>query len=331
MIDHNFSYYFLLAIGLLLAELFYFRVAVKFQIIDKPNERSSHLRPVIRGGGVIFFLSVIFWFLFKGGQWPWFMIGMALVSIISFLDDLRPQNAGLRFMVHLTAMLLLFYQIDLLVWPLWLILLALVICIGTINAFNFMDGINGLTGLYSLVTLMTFLYVNWESNGFALESLVISLIVALFVFLFFNFRRRAKCFAGDIGSVSLAFSLIFLLLQLIAETENFAWVLLLLVYGTDSVITIIYRILRRENIFRAHRTHLYQYFSNEMKIPHLRVSALYAIAQLIINAVVILFFKEFNVPALLFVLFFALFYTVIRELTLKKIGQQGLFMKPLAS
>lgn len=331
MEEGNLLYYFFLLVSLFAAELFYFRLAVKFQIIDKPNDRSSHLKPVIRGGGVIFILALIFWFAAEQGLWPWFMLGLLAVSVISFMDDLYPQKAGVRFMMHLTAMMLLFYETGLFSWPLWLALLALVVCIGTINAFNFMDGINGITGVYSLITVLSFLYVQQSMVSFTAVTFLVTLVISILVFLFFNFRKHAKCFAGDVGSVTLAFSLIFILLQLLVSTHNFVWVLFLLVYGTDSVITIIYRLTRGENIFRPHRTHLYQYLSNELKYPHLGISVLYGALQLLINGVVILFLKEFNVAAAIFVVSFMAGYIVVRECILRKIGLRGLFIRPLAS
>lgn len=323
-------FYGLLAACLFAAELLYFRLAVKHGIIDKPNDRSSHRRPVIRGGGVIFFLALTFWFVMEGGIWPWFMFGAALVSFISFMDDLYAQKPVVRFVLHLTAMTLLFYQVGLFNWPIWLLVLALIVCIGTVNAFNFMDGINGITGVYSLVTVGTFLYIQEYVNTFTSATLLVTLLISILVFLFFNFRRRAKCFAGDVGSVTLAFAIIFLLLQLIVGTNNLVWVLFLTVYGTDSVITIIYRISKRENIFKAHRSHLYQYLSNEMRLPHLGVSLCYGILQLMINAIVILYFKEFDVMAVMFIVTFIVSYTVLREIILKKIGQPGLFIRSVA-
>ena len=311
------------------AELIYFRVARRFRIIDKPNERSSHLRPVIRGGGVIFFVASVIWYATQGGQWPWFMLGLLLVAVISFMDDLYPQKAGVRFAAHLTAMLLLFYQADLFDWPAWLVITALVVCIGTLNAFNFMDGINGITGVYSLVTLLSFFYIHETVHAFTSESFLLALCVSLLVFLFFNFRKRAKCFAGDVGSVTIAFAIVFLLLQLITETDNFVWVLFVLVYGTDSVITIIYRLVNRENIFKAHRSHLYQYMSNEMGVPHLLVSALYGGLQLIINGIVVFLLHELNVATIIFLLSFMVCYTVVREAILKRVGVRGLFIRPL--
>ncbi len=275
------------SVAMVIAELVYFKVADRFNIIDKPNERSSHVHHTIRGGGVIFIFGVLLWFLQSGFQWPLFVLALVLIAIISFLDDVTSLHAGIRFLFHLTSMLLIIYQLWPLPWPMYLLAIAVIFCIGTLNAFNFMDGINGITGVYALVTLITFGYINQYVITFTDWSFILWMSVAVVIFLFFNFRKVAACFAGDVGSVTIALVLIFVLLQLIRTTGNFLWPLLFLVYGTDSIITIIYRLRRKENIFQAHRTHLFQYLSNEMKIPHLSVSLIYGVAQGIINVIVI--------------------------------------------
>lgn len=272
---------------LMLAASGYFRVARNYQIVDRPNARSSHNKPVIRGGGIIFIIALLCWFVFEGFPWPWFMLGITAATVISFMDDVKSQPPLLRFLIHLTAFLLLFYAIHLFSWPIGLWLLALIVCIGALNAFNFMDGINGITGIYALVMLLTFGYIHEFVITFTSERFIITNILAVAVFLFFNFRKRAMCFAGDVGSVTMAFVLIFLLLQLIYATENLYWVLLFLIYGIDSVITIVYRLKRRENIFQPHRTHLYQHLCNEHKWPHRRASVLYGVAQAMMNMVLI--------------------------------------------
>src|SRR5690606_637064 len=107
------------------------------------------------------------------------------------------------------------------------------------------------------------------------------------VFAFFNFRTKAKCFAGDVGSVSIAFILLFALGALILKTGNFIYILFLTIYGIDSVWTIVRRLLRRENIFEAHRSHLYQYLGNEAGVNKLLISSLYTVLQLIIGLAII--------------------------------------------
>ncbi len=312
--DSQFLIFVMIGIGLLAAELFYFRIARKFRIVDHPNDRSSHVRPVIRGGGIIFFISIVFWFVQSGLAWPWFAAGTLIIAVVSFFDDITSLNPLVRVLVQLCAVLLLFTQLWPIHWPGYLLLLAVVMCIGTLNAFNFMDGINGITGIYALVTLVTFGYIQIYYQPFTDISLLIIMAIAVLIFLFFNFRVRARCFAGDVGSVTIAFVLIFILLQLIHVTHNLLWPLVFLVYGTDSIVTIVLRIRRRENIFTPHRTHLFQYLSNEMKWSHRRVAILYGGVQVIFNLIVIdsLYRHEMVLP-LVAALMFVLVYLVARK------------------
>ena len=313
----------LLTLALLMLELLYFRIATKFRIIDRPNDRSSHSSPTIRGGGIIFLLAVLIWFVDQNFKWPWLVIGVSLVAIISFLDDLNPHPAGLRFLIHLAAGLMMFYQVPLFDWSWWLIFLALIVCIGSLSAFNFMDGINGITGVYALVSLGSFACINYFVIGFTDSTLITVLVLAVVIFLFFNFRKKAICFAGDVGSITIAFVQIFFLLQLIHKTNNFYWVLIFLVYGLDSVVTILYRIKNKENIFKAHRTHLYQYLVNELRLSHLSVSLLYGVVQLVINMVLIFSFTSGSMLAIYgMVLLVIILYLLTRRTVLVRMKLQ---------
>jgi len=176
----------------------------------------------------------------------------------------------------------MFYQWGLFSLPWWTILVALIICTGIINAYNFMDGINGITGGYSLIILIALAYINRIYVPFVEPDLIYTMLCAVLVFNFFNFRKQARCFAGDVGSVSIAFVILFLIGSLIIKTENFGWLILLAVYGVDSVLTIVHRLMLHENIGLPHRKHLYQIMANELGIPHVVVSLVYMIAQIII-------------------------------------------------
>jgi len=269
-------------IVLFCTELIYFRIADRYNIIDKPNYRSSHTNVTIRGGGIIFTIALLVYPLYAGLNYPYFLLGLIAISFISFIDDLQSVSNKLRIIVHLVAVALLFFQLNMFILPFYWIILAVIFVIGTINAINFMDGINGITGAYGLVTLATLYYINstikFTTDGFLLIS-----ILSVIVFNFFNFRTKAKCFAGDVGSVSLAFIILFFILQLILKTQNLSYFLLLLVYGLDTFSTIVFRLIRKENIFKAHRSHFYQYWTNEKGMPHLLVSSFYGSTQLLIN------------------------------------------------
>ena len=275
-------YYIIILVLLFVAELFYFRVADKCNIIDKPNERSSHSRITLRGGGIIFYFGALAYFLSNHWEYPWFMLALTLITFISFVDDVRSTSQGLRLVFHFTAMALMFYQWGLFSLSWWWIIIALIICTGIINAYNFMDGINGITGGYSLVILGALAYINSEITTFVEPVLINTVLCSVLVFCFFNFRKKAKCFAGDVGSVSIAFILLFLIGKLIIKTEDFSWIILLSVYGVDSVLTIIHRLMLHENIGLPHRKHMYQLMANELKIPHVGVSLIYMGAQALV-------------------------------------------------
>ena len=278
-------YYLVVFVVLLGVELLYFRVADHFNIIDKPNERSSHTRITLRGGGVVFYVGALVYFVASGFSFPWFMLGLTLIAGVSFVDDVRSMTQRVRLVVHFVAMLLMFYQWGMVSLPWWYVVVALVVCTGIINAYNFMDGINGITGGYSLVVLGGLAYVNEWVVPFVDEKMIYTMMVAVLVFDGFNFRRKAKWFAGDVGAVSIAFVILFLLGRLILETGDWSYIIFLAVYGVDSVLTIVHRLMLHENIGLPHRKHMYQLMANELKFPHVVVSLLYMVVQAVIVAV----------------------------------------------
>ena len=275
-------YYLIVLVLLFVAELFYFKIADKCNIIDKPNERSSHTRITLRGGGIIFYFGALAYFLTSGWEYPYFILALTLVAFISFVDDVKSTRQITRLFFHFSAMALMFYQWGLFSLSGWWIVPVLIVCTGIINAYNFMDGINGITGGYSLVVLAALAYVNQEIVSFVEADFIYTVICSVLVFCFFNFRKKAKCFAGDVGSVSIAFIVLFLIGRLIIGTGDFSWIVLLSVYGVDSVLTIIHRLMLHENIGLPHRKHLYQIMANELKIPHIMVSSIYMAVQAII-------------------------------------------------
>lgn len=268
---------------LVLLELAYFRIADRFNIIDKPNLRSSHTSIVLRGGGIIFLLGIWLYAAFFGITYPWFIIGLSIVGLVSFVDDIRSLPDSVRLVVQFAAMFLMFHQFGILNWnDWWMVIIALIVCVGIINAYNFMDGINGITGGYSLAVLIPIIYLN-STLGFISQQFLYVTGMSLIVFCFFNFRRKAKCFAGDVGSITIAFILLFALGNLILKTGNFAYIVFLAVYGADSVLTICHRIQLHENLGEAHRKHAYQLMANELKMPHVTVSLIYMALQLAIS------------------------------------------------
>ena len=277
--------YIVIFILLLIAELLYFRIADKYNIIDKPNERSSHSTIVLRGGGIIFLIGIWIWSVFFGFQYPWFLVGLTLVAGISFVDDIHSLPDSVRLVAQFAAATMAFYQLGILHWSMWwIILLALIVYVGATNVINFMDGINGITAGYSLAVLIPLALVN--INGvFVEQSLIISTILASLVFCIFNFRPKgkAKCFAGDVGSIGIAFIILFLLGNVIIRTMDITWLIFLLIYGVDGCLTIVHRIMLHENLGEAHRKHAYQIMANELKVGHVKVALLYTVMQLVIS------------------------------------------------
>lgn len=284
--------YLIVFVLLLAAELFYFRIADRFNIIDKPNERSSHNYITIRGGGVIWWVAALLYLLFNLSVTAgWFLAGITLIAGVSFVDDVKGLGQKMRLLFHLLAMSCAFYLAGVFgSYPWWAIVIGYVVFIGIVNAYNFMDGINGITGLYSIAVLASLQYVNLSYGNFVPPDLIWYPMIASLVFLFFNFRKRARCFAGDVGSVTIAFWIVTLLLILIIKTENLIWIGFLMVYGVDAVMTILHRIYMKQNIMEAHRLHFYQILANEKKIPHRLVSLIYFTVQLLCSALIILFY-----------------------------------------
>ena len=277
--------YLIILVLLFIAELIYFCIANQHNIIDKPNERSSHSTIVLRGGGIIFLIGAWIWSLFFGFQYPWFLAGLTLVAGVSFIDDIHSLPDSVRLVAQFAAAAMAFYQLGILHWSMWwIILLALIVYVGATNVINFMDGINGITAGYSLAVLIPLVLLNRDMD-FVEQSLIILTILASLVFCIFNFRPKgkAKCFAGDVGSIGIAYIMLFLLGNVIIKTGDITWLIFLLVYGVDGCLTIVHRIMLHEDLGEAHRKHAYQIMANELKIGHVKVTSLYMVMQLVIS------------------------------------------------
>ena len=290
--------YIIIAVLLLFAELCYFKIADHFNIIDKPNQRSSHTRIVLRGGGIIFTIALWIWSIWYGFQYPWLLAGVTMAAGISFVDDIHSLPDSLRLVVQFASMFLIFQEVGL--WGIengqWtienlfvqiaIVLAALIVCVGGTNIYNFMDGINGITGGYSLAMLIP-LYLLNRKYAFMEESLLVVIGLSLLVFCLFNFRTKAKCFAGDVGSIGIALIMTFCVARLMLVTGDVTWIVLFLIYGVDGVLTICHRIMLHENLGQAHRKHAYQLMANELKMPHVVVSTIYMVLQLAVSLIAI--------------------------------------------
>ena len=287
--------YLLITVILFLLELFYFKIADRYNIVDKPNHRSAHTDITLRGGGIIFWFAALLYFAQHLQNNYFFFTGITLVSVVSFWDDIQSLSNKIRISVHFLAISLIFYDLGVFdSVPVLGIVFAYILAIGLINAYNFMDGINGITGLYTLVVMGSLLYVNQNIHLFIDADFIKYAMLASLVFLFFNYRKKAKCFAGDVGSIAIAFWVIYLVLKLILVTNSLVWLLFLAVYGVDAVCTILHRLYLKENIFEAHRLHFYQILSNEYKMQHRLVAAYYGIVQIVISVLVVVLYQKIS-------------------------------------
>ena len=306
-------------------ELIYFRLAGRFGIVDVPNGRSSHGEVTLRGGGVVFYVAAIAYFLVIGFYYPWTMLGLTIVAAVSFADDIRSLPDSVRLAAQFVGVLLALYEFGgMYTFGWWWLIPALIVGVGVLNAFNFMDGINGLTGGYSLVVLSALLYVNNYVDKFVDNRLLGVMLCACLVFCFFNFRTKATCFAGDVGAVSIAFMIVSLMAKLMMRTGSIGWIAFLAVYGVDVVLTIGHRIMLHENLGQAHRKHMYQIMANELKIEHTDVALIYMAVQAVVCAVYLLLpsvwtaFWLVLALSVVYVLFMRKYYHLHEETLAKK-------------
>ena len=305
--------YLLLVIVLFAVMALYFRIAMRFKIIDTPNDRSSHIKPTIRGGGIIFPVTILLFYLLNSFYYPYLAIAVLLSGAVSFADDIRDLPRIFRFGVHSLAAGLVLFQAGVGALPIILIVLAFILTVGMINAFNFMDGINGITGFYSLAILAPLMLTETNPLNLELQSFM---LVAILVFLFFNARKKAACFAGDVGSVTIAVIMCFMLVQRIVVTDDYRYLGFFTLYLVDTGLTIIQRIRAGEKVFEAHRRHLFQVLSNEMRFPHLLVAIGYAVLQLLINLALLYIIP--GIPGLIITFaVFILIYIIVKMRLLK--------------
>ena len=203
--------YVIIAILIFVSELLYMRLANRYNIIDCPNERSSHTDVTLRGGGIIFPIAMWFHALFFQPIYGWFLLGLTLLAAVSFFDDLRSASRKLRFFVQFLVMVFLLLQwnaIGMVSW--WYILIMIIGGVAVINAYNFMDGFNGITGGYNMVVLISLLIINARlPEPFIESSYLFVALIASVIFCFYNFREKARCFAGDVGATAVGFIVIF--------------------------------------------------------------------------------------------------------------------------
>ena len=278
-------HYLIIFIALILLSVIYLKIADKFNIIDKPNDRSSHKTPTIRGGGILFLFAILFYFFISNFQYPYFVIGVSLIAIVSFVDDIVTLSSTIRLPFQFIAVALCLFQVGFGISDFLILIPLLVVGVGFINIYNFMDGINGITGMYSIIVLTALYFINLQEH-IVTDNLIIYSLFSLVVFGFYNFRKKARMFAGDIGSISIAVLLFFIGSYFMKELQAPILLLLVLVYGTDAILTLSYRKSIGEKITEPHRKHIYQKLVHSLKLSHLKIALFYAVYQSVICLVV---------------------------------------------
>jgi len=277
---------------LIISALLYLKIAQKYKIIDRPNFRSSHNEPIIRGAGILFYISAVVFFFFSGFKYPFFFLGLTLISIVSFIDDLKTLSSKLRLIIQFISISIIIYQITG-ITEITLIYLPLLLItgVGFINVYNFMDGINGMTGMYSLVCFSGLYLINYSENIID-ERILVYTIISILIFGFFNFRKKARFFCGDIGSISVSTILFFIVTLFMIKLKAPLLLLVVGVYAVDSILTIVYRKYIGENIMSPHRHHIYQKLTDISNFHHLKTSFIYALLQSFIFVIVFLNYKK---------------------------------------
>jgi UDP-GlcNAc:undecaprenyl-phosphate GlcNAc-1-phosphate transferase len=282
------THYFFLTLFLIGAELFYLQLARSIGWFDIPNERSAHRNStIVRAGGFVFYLAGIAAIGIGKLDLLYFGLGLTAIAVVSFWDDLSSVPIRYRLVVHMLAVGLLLIQ-ERVAFDNWFLVAGLLVLgVGIVNAYNFMDGINGMTAFYSLVTVGTLWCWKAQLPTGGTDSLFPCVFIALLIFSYVNARRQPICFAGDVGSISMGFIVLYGVLACISRSHTYLPSLFLSVYGVDTIVTIIHRLHRRETIFQAHRMHLFQLLVHQLGWLHLRVSFLYALVQAGINGLVL--------------------------------------------
>lgn len=279
-------YYIIATFAVIVMELLYFQVAKKFHIVDRPNERSSHRKPVLLGAGVIFFLALLFYSVVFSMRYSYFLIGLTILAIVSYVDDLRQLPSWIRLLAQLAAVTICFWS-NMESIQIWQMIVLVIVFVGVLNVYNFMDGINGMLAAYSFVVVAVFGFLDLFQHRFIELEFLATLMISILVFGFFNFRKKARCFSGDVGSVTMGFIILFLTVRYTNAVSmpgmNVSRLCFIIVFLADGVLTVAKRFLSGRNILEAHREHAYETMVNELGIPHLYVSSGYALTQLLIS------------------------------------------------
>lgn len=276
-------------IALLAIEMAYIPLARKNKWSTERNRRADGHPVTVIGGGIIFYIAMVIWCLAMGFIYRQteiaanFIVGLTMVAACSFADDLMQLKVSIRLIVQFVAVTFLGMQCALFDMP-WIVWTGFLICtVGFVNAYNFMDGINGITAAYSICVLGVFLYIDIFVTDFIPGSFIAMALISLIIFAFFNYRKRALVFAGDVGSITMGFIVATVLLYYILATAELTAVIFISVYGVDTFLTVLRRASEGENIFKSHRKHIYQLLNYVWKCPQLNIANGYALLQTAIS------------------------------------------------
>ncbi|MDV4228674.1 glycosyltransferase family 4 protein [Acinetobacter baumannii] len=255
--------------------------ALKKNIIDNPNERSSHTIPTPRGGGVsivITFLMVLVALIVSHQIEPntgSILVGAGLgVAVLGFLDDHGHINSMFRLAIHfviaISAVFFLggFSDVKLFNGSLELgwsaNIIAVLFLVWLLNLYNFMDGINGIASVEAITTVLSLALIYLLLDTHLSSELLFILAASVLGFVLWNFPK-ARIFMGDAGSGFLGLILgILALISLKADPALFcSWIICLGVFVVDATFTLIRRVINGHKMYDAHRTHAYQYASRK--------------------------------------------------------------------
>ena len=317
---YSIAYYILITAVLIIGIIIYLKMAEKWSIIDQPNSRSSHLVVTKRGGGIIYLIALVIYMISSNFNMPSIIICGLLLGIMGFIDDVKNLDFKIKLIFQCLTIgyFLSTGSYNGLEW--YLLILMFFLIISSINILNFMDGINGLTILYSLSFLISFYIINVHIIAFTDSNFLLIVILSNLIIGYFNIRKKAVCFLGDVGAITMGFIYAVLTITLILKTNSLSPLILFLVYFLDSGWTIIERLLAKENIFHPHRKHLYQLLVNEYKLSHLLVASIYFSIQALINITWLLNYEK-DLSSIILISIFGIF-SVIYLLTKKILNKK---------
>jgi FlaA1/EpsC-like NDP-sugar epimerase/UDP-N-acetylmuramyl pentapeptide phosphotransferase/UDP-N-acetylglucosamine-1-phosphate transferase len=265
-------------------------------LIDLPTERSSHIHPTPRGGGLVIVAVVLFsgacfasMYSFYWHAYAYFAAGALLISVTSWFDDLYSLPSSFRFAIHILAAVVAviglgcFRTLELpflgtIALGGWGLILTIVWIVGLTNAYNFMDGTDGMAAGQALIAGLGWMILGWQA-GFPLVAGIGLLIASSSLGFLMHNWYPARVFMGDVCSAFLGYTfailpLIYIHLGKDSPGAPIVGLLLVWPFVFDTAFTFVYRLLKHENVFAAHRSHLYQRMSSA-RHGHEKVALIY--------------------------------------------------------